>query len=355
MNNNQQLDDILNEFIEEEKTSNNVENKLNEIDSILKNTHIQPQFNLSQRGVKKVECILAEKSIKGRMHYLIKWETNEEEEQEEEESVSWLPIEDISRYTLQLYHLNKEATNFNKLIIAPQHFAYLYLRTSKPRVNDGQVSIEVQKNDMMQYCKANNIAIRGITIDEGTSAKNMKNLEGLNIILETIETDDILMVWDVSRFSRNSLQALHLLEELTLRNIYTYFIRENLSYEGAMAKHHIRQALSEAQLKSENTSERVKAAIQYKKSLGNYIGQAKYGYTITNIDGIRTLVKCNVEQQNIGLVNKLCNQYQKTYNLSRLRPSHYDEIAYKLNKSGLRFRGKLFTRSNVSLCFKRSK
>jgi DNA invertase Pin-like site-specific DNA recombinase len=352
MNNIDQIDNILNEFIEEEHSNNTIENKLDELNSLFKQTYIQPQFKLSDSGVEKVECILAEKTIKGHIHYLVKWETDSEKD---EDNMSWVPIENISRYTLQLYHLNKEATNFNKLIIAPQHFAYLYLRTSKPRINDGQVSIEIQKNDMMQYCKANNIGIRGITVDEGISARNMKNLEGLNIILETIQTGDILMVWDISRFSRNSLQALHLLEELSLKNIYTYFMKENLTYEGAMAKHYIRQALSTAQLYSDSVSEKVKAAIQYKKSLGNYVGQPKYGYTVKNIGGIRKLVNSNKEQQNICLVNKLCNEYQKTYNLSKLKPIDYDKIAYKLNTKGMRFRGKLFTRYNVLLCFKRSK
>lgn len=337
------LSSILHQY-EEDTQTETLDSKLEELDSLFKQTHIQPQYKLSDKNVHKVEYLLKEKTMSGRKWYLVKWENQDE--------TTWEPIENISRYTLQSYQLNQEAKQHNKHISKPQYTAHLYLRTSKPRINDGQVSIDVQKHDMMTYCYQNNIAIKNITSDEGTSARNMKNLEGLNFILDKIQPNDILMVWDISRFSRNALQALHLLEELNNKNISTYFLQEDITYEGAMHKHYVRQALSTSQLHSDTISEKVKSAIEYKKSKGNYIGSAKYGYKAKKIKGVRKLVKSKKEQNNIKLIKNLCNHIKEVHDLDNVS-NYYKEIATLLNNKGIKFRGRPFTKNNVSLLTKR--
>lgn len=344
---NSNIKNIIKKYINESQENDSIETKLEELDNLLKNSHMQPQHSLKDKNVKKVECIMGEKTTKGKKHYLVKWVNSEKID------TTWEPIENVSRYTLQLYQLDKEAAEHNKKINNPEHSAHLYLRTSTPRVNDGQVSIDVQKQDLKEYCRKNNIHIKSIKMDEGTSARNMKNLEGLDLILENIQSNEILMVWDISRFSRNTLQALHLLESLSLKNVHTYFLRENVAYQEAMGKHHIREALSTAQLHSDTISEKVKAAIRYKKSQGNYIGQAKYGYTVKKIGGIRKLVKHNKEQNNIKIVKAMCKEYAKNIKLNNLRPYDLRQIADILNQEGLKFRGRPFSLSNVSLIAKR--
>jgi DNA invertase Pin-like site-specific DNA recombinase len=344
---NTNLENIIKKYTTDVLQTDTIETKIDELDSLLKNIHIHPQYSLVNKNINKVESILSDKIINGKRHYHIKWANDELND------TTWEPIENISRYTLQLYHLSQETIEHNKNIVIPSHNAYLYLRTSKTKTHDGQVSIEVQKNDLKTYCKTNNIGIKGMTMDEGTSARNMKNLEGLHLILDKILPGDVLMIWDISRFSRNSLQALHLLETLSLKNIHTYFLKENVSYQGAMNKHYVRQALSTSQLHSDTVSEKVKAAIQYKKQKGNYIGQAKYGYTIKKIGGIRKLVKYDKEQSNIKLVKTITNQYKKDYNIGPLRSLHYNIIAGILNTTGAKFRGRPFTQRNISLLISR--
>lgn len=336
----------INQWLKIHATNNtSINDKLQELNVLLKTTHLQPQYTLSDKNVKKVECLLADKNISNHKWYLVKW-VNETE-------TTWEPIENISRYTLQLYHLNKEAKIQSQHMTQPRDYAYLYLRTSTPRTNDGQVSIEVQKNELMQYCRVNNVAIKGIYLDEGASARNMKNLEGLDIILNNIQPNDVLMVWDISRFSRNSLQALHLLEDLSKQNIQIYFLKENISYDTAMNKHYVRQALSTAQLYSDTISEKVKSAIQYKKSKGSHIGKTKYGYTINNVNGIRKLVKCKKEQNDIKLIQNICNKIKQDNSLDYLSSEHYNYIANILNSKNIKFRGRAYTKSNVSLLAKR--
>jgi|APSaa5957512535_1039671.scaffolds.fasta_scaffold95320_1 DNA invertase Pin-like site-specific DNA recombinase len=347
---NSDIEQIIKKYINDSSKTDTIETKLEELDDLLKNAHIQPQYSLRDKNINKVDAILDEKYSKGKKNYKVRWVNKSDDEESE---ITWEPIENISRYTLQLYQLSKEANEHNNKIKNPSYNAHLYLRTSTPRVNDGQVSIDVQRSDLKKYCMDNKIHIKSIKFDEGTSARNMKNLEGLDLILDNIEPNEILMVWDISRFSRNTLQALHLLESLSLKNIHTYFFKENVTYDSAMAKHYIRQALSTAQLHSDTVSEKVKAAIQYKRSKGNYIGQAKYGFKVKKIGGIRKLVKHNKEQQNIKLIKNICNYYQNKYEDKHLGSTELNTVATMLNGKGMKFRGRPFTRNNVSLLMNR--
>jgi DNA invertase Pin-like site-specific DNA recombinase len=336
------LNNLINQHTQE---NNSVEDKLLELDVLMRQAYIQPQLNLSQKDVKKVESIIGDKNISSHKWYLVKWADGSEP--------TWEPIENVSRYTLQLYHLNKEAKEHNNSLTNPRDNAHLYLRTSTPRVNDGQVSIEVQKNDLIKYCKTHNVSIGSISLDEGTSARNMKNLEGLQIILDKIQPNDVLMVWDISRFSRNSLQALHLLEELSKKKIHTFFLQENVAYNSAMNKHYIRQALSTAQLYSDSISERVKGTIEYKKSQGNHVGTTKFGYATKKVNGIRKLVKSKKEQNTIKLIKDICKEYQKSYNVDKMKSYNYDDVAKLLNNSGINFRGRPFNKKNINMLTKR--
>lgn len=329
---------LINQHLEE---NSSMEDKLQELDVLMRHAHIQPQYKLSDKNVERIDSIIADKNVSNHKWYHVKWANSSE--------LSWEPIENISRYSLQIYHLNKEAKEHNKSIMHPRDYAHIYLRTSTPRINDGQVSIEVQRNDLMKYCKLHDVAISSISLDEGTSARNMKNLEGLQIILDKIQPNEVLMVWDISRFSRNSLQALHLLEELSKKNIHTFFLQENIAYDNAMNKHYVRQALSSAQLYSDSISERVKAAIELKKSQGNHVGGTKFGYTTKNIKGVRRIVKSKKEQDTIKLIKDICKEYQKTNKVTNLTNKHYDTIADLLNNNGIKFRGRSFTKKNISM------
>ena len=104
---NLNLSSILHQY-EEDAQTETLDSKLEELDSLFKQTHIQPQYKLSDKNVYKVEYLLKEKTMSGRKWYLVKWENQDE--------TTWEPIENISRYTLQSYQLNQDAKQHNKHI-----------------------------------------------------------------------------------------------------------------------------------------------------------------------------------------------------------------------------------------------
>jgi DNA invertase Pin-like site-specific DNA recombinase len=340
-------DVLINNYLDDSIMNQTEDEMIEDINEIFKNVHLQQQYSLSQKGVKKVNTIITSKMTNGKEYFLVKWD-------KEDTEPTWEPIENISKYTLQLYNYKRDAIEYNKLIVGSNTSAYIYLRTSRARISDSQVSIDVQKRDMLKHCKDNNVMIKGIFADEGTSARNMDNLEGLNLILKEIQPYDYLLVWDVSRFSRNCSQAVQLLDNLALRHIKVYFFTENLMYDGAMAKHHIRLSLSAAQLYSDTVSEKVKAAFQFKRENGDYVGgKPKFGYQVKHIKGRRRVVENPREQKLIKLVKSIVKSYMETNDIEKLQRSDMRAIAYKLNSRNIKFRGRPFNCNNVSLMMTR--
>lgn len=335
---------------------------IDELNSMLNHTCIQPQYNLSQSGVQRLSGILDDKLVNKQPHYLVQWTDG---------STSWEHVENISKTPLQHYWLQKEADNYNKVMVSNGchgQRAFLYLRTSTAHRSPTQVSLDVQKKDLMSYCSSQKFIIGGIYFDEGTSAKNMENLESLNLLLNQLASGDIIIFWDVSRFSRNNRQALNLMEDLSSKNIKIYFFKEKLGYEMPQERHQVRIALSDAQFLSESISDRIKRINEYKRANGSYVGTPRFGYKVQKSKaGKRVLTKCHKEQRIIALVKKLAQTFKQGNQANQANhPSKYHKISKDglriterrsivdvLNNQNIRFRGRRFTQRNVSLLLNR--
>src|SRR3990167_10538755 len=99
--------------------------------------------------------------------------------------------------------------------------AYIYSRISAK--NYTVPSIEVQEQTLIDFCNANNIEVIDTEYDIGKSASNMNNLKNLNKILNKIKKQYKsypqklcnvgIIFYDVSRFSRNTFQALKIIDD----------------------------------------------------------------------------------------------------------------------------------------------
>lgn len=341
---NSQFQQLINQHLTQEDTNTNT--SLEELITALSSTKIQKQYSLNETGVQRVVSILDDRKASQFHEFLVQWEKGEP---------TWEPMENISRYCLQLYYYQKEVDTVNKMIPATDKWAHIYLRTSTPKRDVGQVSLHVQKQDMITHCIKNNIKIASITFDEGTSAKDMTRLEGLNMIMEKIVPGQVLMVWDISRFSRNSLQAMTLLQQLEARNIGVFFFKENLSYQNAREKHHVRMFLSGAQYLSESISEKVKRVNEYKKAQGNSIGHPKFGFkAVRDQHGIRKFIPCQKEQKQIKLIQNMIQELQNQGH-TKLGIKDFRLVANFLNQKRIRYRGKQFKPSSIGYIMKNNK
>jgi len=286
------------------------------MDSILNNLFTlninnKNNITLGKKGVEKVKKIIDKKNNL----YLVQWEDFKQP--------TWVNHNDINPRCIEDYNNQQLINTYNsQLNININNQAYIYTRISSK--NYTGVSLEVQKLTLLNWCKDNKLFIKDIKTDNGISASNMNNLTQLNELLLQLKQNQndnnniTIVIYDISRFSRNSLQALQIIDELNKMGINIHFYTENVQYNNSSNKHLIRTALSQAQFLSESTSEKVKRSISYKKSIGKHIGGIPYGYK--RVDGF---LQKNIEE--IKTIKEIYNIYNKEIKLSKYK-------SYTINK-----------------------
>jgi DNA invertase Pin-like site-specific DNA recombinase len=279
--------------------------------------------------------------------YLIKWVGYKHESWISEDN--FIDKEELNNY-LMYDKLQKDKTI--------QRRAYIYLRTSK-RNDQKEVSLYDQEDACKKFAKQYNITIIGVYRDNGISAKNMDNQYALNFITDKIQKGEIIIVFDVSRFSRSMEQGLNRLTLLRNKGAFVHSYNDNVTWnDKATSRATFRQLLSVSQLHSDTVSEKVKSAITFKKNRGDYIGRAPYGKKIEYVNNIRTLVD-NIEEQNvIKIINEHANNLLiniVTDNIDNMDLSSskktkqnftqkdYQTIANKINETHKKKNNKLFS------------
>ena len=323
-----------------EVTSNKVEYKKHETDQI-----------------REIENILEHKIHDKCNYYLIKWVGSK--------IPTWITEEDF---------IQREALNdfmeYNKLqqnnTITRK--AYIYCRTSKRRNDYKEVSLDAQEEYCKQFAKQHNINIIGIIYDNGVSAKTMNNQFGLNHLSNKIKKGECILIYDVSRFSRSTTEALLRLEHLREHiGAIVHSCHDNVTWNNTSTNRAtFRQLLSVAQLHSDTVSEKVKSAIAFKRGRGDHIGKVPYGSKVEYINGVKRLIK-NDEEQNVikEIINLIDNIKINKLTLSvdnltiennnkyknKLSIADYKKIAENINKKYRYRNGKLFTWNIVKNIF----
>jgi site-specific DNA recombinase len=208
---------------------------------------------------------------------------------------------------------------------------WIYCRVSSEKQSDylnGHTSLEVQQNTVYEFAEKYGVNIEHCYYDI-CSARNMAKQYYLNELLKIVSQGDSIYFYDVSRFSRNTKDALNCLDNLASRNITVFSIIDDCGYNSFAEKNMFRVLLSKAENESDLISERVKKSIKFRRERGDYIGSAPYGYkAIKNKKGIRVLTINKDEKCVIDFVKKL--HYDNTSNFN---------IAVKLNEIDIKKRG----------------
>jgi len=244
-------------------------------------------------NIAEIENIITDRVIDGIMYYHIKWVGSKR--------LTWIKESDfIQKELLEEYKAFKILMNDPAL---PRK-AYIYLRTSK-RNGVNEVSLDDQERQCKNFASNNQINVVGIFKDNGVSARNMKNQFALKHIISLLKEGQMIICYDISRFSRNIMNGVNTLEFIRLHyKSLVHAVFENITWNDiASNRHNFRQILSTAQLHSDTISAKVKSAIEFKKLRGDFMGKAPYGYKkITAIDGTKKLEQLKEEQD---IINKI--------------------------------------------------
>lgn len=163
----------------------------------------------------------------------------------------------------------------------------IYIRVSTEEQHLNGLSLPAQKKALTEFANAQNYTIAGYYADEGISArKSMKYRKGLLQLLEDVKKDkiDMILVTKLDRWFRN-IKDYNITEEiLQAHHCYWKTIFENYDSSTANGQMVINIMLSVNQAECDRTSERIKAVLDYKRSIGEVTSGkcACYGYKVVN-------------------------------------------------------------------------
>lgn len=163
----------------------------------------------------------------------------------------------------------------------------IYIRVSTEEQHLNGLSLPAQKKALTQFAESNNYNIVGCYADEGISArKPMKYRRGLLQLLEDVKHDkiDMILVTKLDRWFRN-IKDYNITEEiLQAHNCHWKTIFENYDSSTANGQMVINIMLSVNQAECDRTSERIRAVLDYKRSIGEVTSGmcACYGYKVVN-------------------------------------------------------------------------
>ena len=146
-----------------------------------------------------------------------------------------------------------------------RYFAYI-------RVSTDAQDVANQRHGIEEYATKSNIEPKYIE-DTASGKKAWKERE-LGKLLDSMKSGDSLLVAEISRLARSTLQVLEILEYAAKHEINVYVVKTNLHMDGSMHSRITATILGlAAEIEREFISARTKEALAYRKAQGKHIGR----------------------------------------------------------------------------------
>lgn len=182
--------------------------------------------------------------------------------------------------------------------------AIIYCRLSSAKQsNDYSVSADVQEQTCRKFLREYNLRLNMVCKETTSGYRSARTV--LTNILKS-NKNKTLVVYDVSRFSRNVAKAKELLELAKKKNINIVFVSEMIVYGGDLSKE-LKFYLKQAQKESENLGRRVRDSLRMKRDNGYHTGGAvPYGYDTVKTPKGKKLVPNKSEMKVVDFI-RYCN------------------------------------------------
>jgi len=150
---------------------------------------------------------------------------------------------------------------------------YAYLR-----VSTDQQDVDNQRHGILEYCNKNKINDLSFIEDTVSGKKKWKERKIGELIHNTMRPGDTLIVSEISRLARSTLQVLEILEVSAEQKFAVHIAKQNLVFteKGDMTSTIMATVLGMvAQIEREFISMRTKEALAAKKAAGMELGRPK--------------------------------------------------------------------------------
>jgi len=200
----------------------------------------------------------------------------------------------------------------------------IYCRVSTEEQATEGYSITAQLQTLRQYVQLYGWEIAEEYVDEGISGKNIKGRPAMTKLVSDIETGkfNAVLVWKISRLSRNMLDTLTLLDKFDEYGIKFISYSENFDTGTPIGRLVVQLMASIAEMERNTLAENVKLGMKQRALEGLWNGGVVFGY---DQNDKKMLV---INQKEAAVVRLIYNLYSDGKGLKA--------IANHLNKAGHR-------------------
>ena len=181
---------------------------------------------------------------------------------------------------------------------------YAYLR-----VSTDQQDVDNQRHGILDYCNTHQLSNIHFVEDTVTGRKKWRDRKIGDLIGATMQPGDTLVVSEISRMARSTLQVLEMLEVAAEKVFAVHVVKQNMVFaeKEDMTSTIMATVLGlAAQIEREFVSQRTKEALAKRKAagmtLGRPVGPAAYLKLDKREDEIRSLLAKDINKRSIAKI-----------------------------------------------------
>jgi site-specific DNA recombinase len=207
-----------------------------------------------------------------------------------------------------------------------------YVRVSTDKQVEEGISLDAQIAKIEQWASLNDYELVKIYSDEGITGASLNKRDGMLEALKRIKKGMAFICYSLSRISRDTIDTIQISRTIEQAGADLVSLSEKIDTTGASGKMIFNMLAVLNQFERDQTAERTKLAMQFKKSKNQAYSPTPYGY-----DRVDNSLIINIEESLV--IMRIRDMKEKA-----LGPT---AIAKKLNDEGIPTKQKKLWRANT--------
>lgn len=172
-----------------------------------------------------------------------------------------------------------------------------YVRVSTEKQADEGISLDAQIAKIKAWASLNDYKLVHIYSDEGISGASLNKRDGMLKALAAVSEGMAFICYSLSRISRDTIDTIQISRQLEKAGADLVSLSEKIDTTGASGKMIFNLMAVLSQFERDQTAERTKFAMQFKKSRNHAYSPIPYGYDrhgdelVINVSEALTIVR----------------------------------------------------------------
>ena len=195
-----------------------------------------------------------------------------------------------------------------------------YCRVSTDQQAGGGISLDAQRQQIVNYCNLHDLELVEVVVDGGQSGKDLDR-PGFQRVLSLLEAGKAygLVIAKLDRLSRSIIDICKLVDQYFANQKYALLsVSENIDTKSPTGRLHLYLISVFAQIERESIVERVTTAIRHYQAQGGKVGCAPYGWRYSDrLDARGKRILEEHPQQQAAIV-RMCELHDGGKNLRQI-------------------------------------